>query len=361
MPEISGQLDGDQTTDWTTDVEITGKQHSLQSVPTAGLQFGLSEAYDFHAGTVPAIQTPSTKYFQNHATEKDKAMIRWWSGTLQAWRTSYPELIEQYVMTVAPTYSEGDLSITIKTIKSMVISFPGEVEATATIPWHKRLHAMDDVLDHNGSAIGDIIFGSVGTAGKWDKLAGNAVNTKKFLRSWQSGGALGAPSWQQIDYADISGTLTHKLKWLSGGTYTDDQPQTPAGKYWYCSDILQPLEATSGTPATVPAGEVWHVNEATCLEPYAVAGYIDFDSTGTGVLFTDSVGDNVTVTIVNGLVTVPATGTIYGVDTETGNTVALAIQGDGTVTGFTGEIQVTDADSGDTTYLRVTSAGHITQ
>jgi len=154
---------------------------------------------------------------------------------------------------------------------------------------------------------------------------------------------------------------TLKLKYLAGGVFTDAMPQTPAGHTWRITQVLLTGAATGGTPPTVPAGETWIINESACVEVYAVAGYIDYGSPAGGVLFTDSVGDTVTVTIVGGLVTGPSTGSIYATRTDTGDTVALAIQGDGTVTGYTGEIQVTDATSGDTVYLRVTSAGHLTQ
>ena len=226
---------------------------------------------------------------------------------------------------------------------------------------HDRLHAADSQSDHNGSTPGDLLYGIAG--GFWARLAANAAAQNKYLRQISGG----APSWEQIAYGDISGTPvipavpTHKLKWFDGTDYTDDQPMTPAGHYWFLAHIYQPGATTEGDPAAVPADEVWHVNMSTCLEIYNRAGWIDYDSPQAGILFTNSDGDNVTVTVIAGLVTDPVSGSIYATRTDTGDTVELAIQGDGTVTGYVGEIQVLDADSGETIYVRVTSAGHITR
>jgi hypothetical protein len=47
---------------------------------------------------------------------------------------------------------------------------------------------------------GDVIVGNA--TPKWARLAANSTATKKYLQSLSSG----VPSWQQVDYADLSGT-----------------------------------------------------------------------------------------------------------------------------------------------------------
>lgn len=57
-------------------------------------------------------------------------------------------------------------------------------------------------MENPMNALGDLIYGNA--AGAPLKLAANATSTNKFLRSVSGG----APSWQQITAADVSGLLT---------------------------------------------------------------------------------------------------------------------------------------------------------
>ena len=56
------------------------------------------------------------------------------------------------------------------------------------------------------TTIGDVEYESgTGTA---SRLQGNTTTTKKYLQSTGSGSAANAPAWQQIAFADLSGSIT---------------------------------------------------------------------------------------------------------------------------------------------------------
>ena len=55
------------------------------------------------------------------------------------------------------------------------------------------------------TTLGDIIYENVTPVA--DRLAGNTTNTVKYLQSVGAGGVAQAPSWQQINYSDLTGTF----------------------------------------------------------------------------------------------------------------------------------------------------------
>lgn len=71
---------------------------------------------------------------------------------------------------------------------------------------------------------GDVMIGN--DTPKWSRLPGNTTTTKKYLQSVGAGGVAGTPVFEQIDYADLSGTpsgLTGYLKIdQSNGPVTGD-------------------------------------------------------------------------------------------------------------------------------------------
>lgn len=86
------------------------------------------------------------------------------------------------------------------------------------------------------TTLGDIIFENATPTP--DRLAGNTTTTKKYLQSVGVGGVAQAPSWQQIAYADVSGTpsltgyevTSNKVTSISGSS-TDTQ--YPSAKLLY--------------------------------------------------------------------------------------------------------------------------------
>jgi hypothetical protein len=111
---------------------------------------------------------------------------------------------------------------------------------------------------------GDILFG--GASGAGTRLAANATATKKYLQSVSSGN----PSWQQPDFADLSGSVAcAKLPALTGNV------ATPAGS---CATTLgsvtQVVSWVAAVPLIPPASDaVVYVNASNKL--------CSQDSTGT--------------------------------------------------------------------------------
>lgn len=84
-----------------------------------------------------------------------------------------------------------------------------------------------------GYTLGDMLYSDA--LNSLAKLAGNTTTTKKYLQSTGAGGLATAPSWQQIAYADISGTPTlgtwstiNYPTWLSGTPFVK---MTAAGTF----------------------------------------------------------------------------------------------------------------------------------
>jgi len=76
------------------------------------------------------------------------------------------------------------------------------------------------------TTLGDMIYeNSTPTA---DRLAGNTTTTKKFLHSLGAGGAATAPSWEQVAYADVSGTPVLTAYLLATGATTGATSQAQA-------------------------------------------------------------------------------------------------------------------------------------
>jgi hypothetical protein len=122
------------------------------------------------------------------------------------------------------------------------------VPATFAPTAHNLLSASHGDTTPGSVAVGDIISGQAGPV--WARLAANSTATKKYLQSVSTG----APSWQQIAYADVSGTptlaqtlanATHK--WFNSydsatGLFTQTQPDysdltgTPTLRYQTVQD-----------------------------------------------------------------------------------------------------------------------------
>lgn len=85
-------------------------------------------------------------------------------------------------------------------------------QATATA------HTLLDTTVHTDTLTGTVVAGDVligNATPKWARLPANSTATKKYLQSVSSGVA----SWQQVDYADLSGTLpTHDM--VTAHSYT---------------------------------------------------------------------------------------------------------------------------------------------
>ena len=64
---------------------------------------------------------------------------------------------------------------------------------------------------------GDVVVGNA--TPKWSRLPANATGIKKYLQSYSGG----VPSWEQVDYDDLSGSDPHNsLPGLQGGSYPSE-------------------------------------------------------------------------------------------------------------------------------------------
>jgi hypothetical protein len=140
------------------------------------------------------------------------------------------------------------------------------------------------LYENVATTLGDLVYG--GASGAPTRLAGNTTATKKYLQSVSSG----APSWQQIAYADISGTPS-----LSGYVpYTGATGNVELGaNLLYGYGILS---SSTGGSGGVQGGYLLPNNEVTATQGQAggqsanataslivtsYAGYF-YNSTGTG-------------------------------------------------------------------------------
>jgi hypothetical protein len=85
---------------------------------------------------------------------------------------------------------------------------------------HNLLSATHGDTTAAAVVLGDIVTGQAGPS--WKRLAANATATKMYLQSVSSG----VPSWQQIAYADVSGTPTLNYQTVQQGGAAQTQRPT---------------------------------------------------------------------------------------------------------------------------------------
>jgi hypothetical protein len=100
------------------------------------------------------------------------------------------------------TGSAWDTSLQVGVLAGNLIKLDGSAKLPAVDG--SQLTNLPSGFTNPMTTLGDIIYENATPTA--DRLAGNTTTTKKYLQSVGSGGVAQAPSWQQIAYADISGT-----------------------------------------------------------------------------------------------------------------------------------------------------------
>jgi hypothetical protein len=157
---------------------------------------------------------------------------------------------------------------------------------------HNLLSATHGDTTAASVSVGDVITGQTGP--KWARLAANATATKMYLQSVSSG----APSWQQIAYADVSGTPTlfYQTVQVAGAS------QTQQGK----------LNFTSGMSCVNNGG----AGSTDCSVTTGGTGTVTSFSAGNlSPLFTTSVATATTTPALTFALSTAAAHTFYGNNT----------------------------------------------
>jgi len=119
--------------------------------------------------------------------------------------------------TVAQTFTGGTVTGSgLLKVTSGLLGLDTNTYLTS-VTAHNLLSATHGDTLAGSPVLGDVMIGNA--TPKWDKTAGNITTTKKYLQSVGNGAISAVPTFQQIAYADVSGTPTIPTQyWGRAGT-----------------------------------------------------------------------------------------------------------------------------------------------